>query len=117
MHCAHFCGDLVNTLCYLFRPDGPREPRSASARVFQFPRHVASTCKEAGDRNILVEVFPVQANAGEFDLLALLLCRVEQARKPCERHTDCAAVGQINPHRVFVKTDRRRRNGQATLVR
>jgi hypothetical protein len=65
--------------------------RFASTRALQFPRHVTSACEEAGDGNVLVGVFPVQAKAGEFDLLALLPCGVEQARKPCERHTDGAA--------------------------
>src|SRR5258708_38362198 len=96
-----------NTLRYS-APGTRAAVRFASARVFEFLRHVASAGEEAGDGNVFVEVFPVQAKAGEFDLLALLLCCVEEARIPCERHTDGAAVGQIDPHRVFVKTDRRR---------
>src|SRR5215468_33974 len=46
----------------------PRPAFFASARVFLFPRHVASACEETGDGNVLVEVFPVRAKAGEFDL-------------------------------------------------
>jgi len=52
----------------------PRTPRPAffaPAHAFQFPRHVASACEEAGHGNVLAEVFPVRAKAGEFDLLVV----------------------------------------------
>jgi hypothetical protein len=41
-----------------------------------------SAGKESGDGNILVELFPVQAETREFDQLAFLLSCIEQARKP-----------------------------------
>ena len=39
----------------------------------------------------------------------------QQARKPRQRHAERAAIGQIDPHRMFVKADGRCRNGHAML--
>src|SRR5438045_8534867 len=77
------------------------------------PREITASGKEAGDRNILVDLLPVQTQSAQLDALARGRGRIEQTRKPRKRHTDCAAVGQIDPHRVLVKADGGRRNGHA----
>ena len=78
-------------------------------------RHVRAAGHEAGDRNILVDVVPVKPGAAEFDAFALRRCRTQQPREPCQRHTERAAVREIDPHRVLVKTDCGRRKAHAAL--
>src|SRR5262249_17280327 len=83
--------------------------------LFRLPRHVAATGQQPGDRNIFVNLFPMKANPADFNTLALLGCRAQQARKPRERHTEIAAIRQVDPHGMIVKADGRCRNGHATL--
>jgi hypothetical protein len=59
--------------------------------------------------------FPVQANAAQLDLFALRRRRAQQPREPCERYAKRPPVGQLDPHRVFVKADAGCRNGHAML--
>ncbi len=58
--------------------------------------------------NILVERIPVQAAAGEPDLLALLRSAFEQAREPRKRNAQRAAVAQLDPKTVFIEAHTRR---------
>ena len=55
----------------------------------------------------------MQANAAQLDLAAFIGCRAQQPRKPRERNAKRPTVGQLDPHRVFVKTDAGCRNGHA----
>lgn len=76
-------------------------------------RHITATRDQAGDGNVLVDVFPVQARAADLDLCALLRRGVEEARKPRQRHTPRAAVRQVDPHRMLVEADLKCRNDHA----
>jgi hypothetical protein len=84
-----------------------------SSRALGLPRHVASTGKQAGNGDIFVDVLPVEAGAAELDAFALGRGRVQQARKPGQWHAQRAAIAQLDPHRVFVKSNCRRRNSHA----
>ena len=84
-----------------------------SSRALGLPRHVASTGKQAGNGDIFVDVLPVEAGAAELDAFALGRGRVQQARKPSQWHAQRAAIAQLDPHRVFVKSNCRRRNAHA----
>jgi hypothetical protein len=84
--------------------------------VLRSPRQVASAGEEAGDGNVFVELVPMKTESGKFDAFAHGRGRIEEARKPRERHADGAAVRQVDPHRMFVKADDLRGNGHAMLV-
>jgi hypothetical protein len=58
---------------------------------------------------------PVEAGAAELDAFALGRSRVQQARKPGQRHAQRPTIAQLNPHRVLVKSNCRRRNAHAIL--
>ncbi len=76
-----------------FRPaDSATRVLCVSSRI---AGHVASAREKADNGNVPVEVFPVQAKAGEFDRLALRVRCVKQAWKPDERYTNGAAVGEM----------------------
>jgi hypothetical protein len=62
-------------------------------------------------------VLPVEAGAVELDAFALGRSRVEQARKPGQRHAQRAAIAQLDPHRVLVKSNCRRRNAHSITSR
>jgi hypothetical protein len=42
-----------------------------SNRLFRVSRHIAATGQQARDRDILVDLFPMKANAADLDALAL----------------------------------------------
>jgi hypothetical protein len=75
--------------------------------AFRLSRHIATARQQTGNRNILVEFFPMQAGTAQFDALSLRWCRAKETGKPRQRHAQRAAVRQIDPHRVFVKADGR----------
>jgi hypothetical protein len=79
--------------------------------MFRRSCHIAAPGEQTRDRNILINGFPVQANAAQLNLRALGGRRTKQPRKPCERDAERAAVGQFDPHRIVVKADASRRNG------
>lgn len=79
----------------------PRHVYFASVRVCRFPSQIASAREEGRQRKMSSS--SAQAEARGFDQPALLVRRVEQARKPGERHSDGAGFGQFGPHRVCVK--------------
>jgi len=83
---------------------------SCPSRVFRRSRNGASTGKQTSDRNILVDVFPMQADTAQFDLFPLGRRRMQQPGKPSERYAKRPPVGQFNPHRVLVKADAGCRN-------
>jgi hypothetical protein len=80
---------------------------------FHPPRHVAAAGEEAGDGDVFVEVFPVEAKMADLDFFAIRRAGVEETREPRERHADRAPVCEFHPHRRVVKANRRRRNGHA----
>jgi len=66
--------------------------------------------EQAGDRDILVDLFPVQPDTAHstFSRCAGVALRRRGNHANARRS---AAVGQVDPHRVLVKTDGGRRNG------
>src|SRR5215207_4277375 len=84
---------------------------------FRPPRHIAPPGEETLDRDIFVEVFPVQAEMADLDLLAIGRARFEEAGEPGERDPESAPIHELDPHRRVVKPDCRCRNGHATLAR
>ena len=67
--------------------------------------HIATAGEKSHDGNVFVDFFPMKADAAQLDLLPLGGARAQEAWKPRQRHADCAPVGEIDPHRVFVKTN------------
>ena len=57
----------------------------------------------------------MEPDPADFDPFALCRCRPEKAREPSQRYAQRAAVSQIDPHDMFVKANRGRRNSHATL--
>jgi hypothetical protein len=55
----------------------------------------------------------MQADTAQLDLLALGRRRVQQPWKPCQGYAERPSVGQLDPHRVFVKSNAGRRNDHA----
>src|SRR5205085_9018819 len=74
---------------------------------------VAATSKHSCDGDILVEGFPMEPYAAQFDLSPLCGRCAQKPRKPCERNTKRPSVAQLNPHRVLVKPDTGSRNAHA----
>ena len=89
------------------------EPNQASGSLDRPARHVAPAGEQAGDRDILVELFPMETEAVQLEFSALRRRGAKQAGKPRQRHADGAAVAQVDPHRMFVKADCGRRNSHA----
>jgi len=76
-------------------PPGQRKSRSRRDKCLVCPSLVASPSNQCLDRNVLVQCIPMQATARDPDLLALLRCAVQQARKPTERDADDPSVAQV----------------------
>lgn len=76
-------------------------------------RDVAATGEKSGDGNVLVDLVPVQADMADFDLAALRGCRFQKPGKPCERDAERSAVGEFDPHGVFVEANASCRNAHA----
>ena len=53
--------------------------------MFRGSRDIAASREKAGNGDIFVKRFPVQADAAELDLVAFVRRCMEQARKPRER--------------------------------
>jgi hypothetical protein len=66
---------------------------------------VPATSQQASDRNILIDCFPVQANAAHFHLLAFGRRGAQQPRKPGKRDAKRPPIGQIDPHRHGASPD------------
>jgi hypothetical protein len=81
--------------------------------VFRGSRDIAASREKAGNGDIFVKRFPVQADAAELDLVAFVGRCMEQARKPRERDTECPSIRQFDPHRMFVEANASCRNGHA----
>ena len=90
--------------------------RGNSGGALDPPRHITASGQQAFDRDVLVEVFPVQAGAAQFDLVALGGRGMEEAGKPRERNAERAAITDRDPHRVLVERDLSRRNGHAMPI-
>src|SRR5436305_521613 len=69
------------------------------------PRHIAAAGEEAGDRDVLVELLPMDAVGAEEEGFAVLGGAVEQAGEPDQRDPKGAAVLQIDPHLGVVEAD------------
>src|SRR5438876_16837 len=82
-------------------------------RRFSLPGHVAPSGEQTSDGDILVEFFPVQSCSAHLDALSLRGARIEQTRKPCQRHAERPTVREIDPHRVFIKVNAGCRNAHA----
>jgi hypothetical protein len=76
---------------------------------------IATPRQQARDRNIFVDLNPMQTEVADLGIFALASFRVEQARKPREWHADRPPVGQFDPHRVLVEPNACGRNGHSTL--
>src|SRR5207244_5709682 len=87
------------------------------SRAIWLSGHISLASEQSCDRDILVNIFPMQTQAAQFNAVALRRRRMEKARKPCQRHPECAPIGQFDPHSVLVKADRRCRNAHAMLSR
>src|SRR4051794_39141504 len=74
---------------------------------------VATTCEEPGNGNILVQLVPMEAEAAQFDAIALRGCGIHQTWGPCQRHGERSTIAEVDPHRVLVKADCHRRNSHA----
>ena len=59
-------------------------------------RHVTASSEQAGDRDVLVDLFPVETRAAELDLRALRRRGMKQPRKPGERNAERAAIIEID---------------------
>src|SRR3569833_633184 len=88
----------------------------ALSRAFRSSRDIAASGKEACHGDVLVERFPMKADAAQFDLFTFRRRCVEQAWKPRQRHAERPPVCQFDPHVVFVKADLSGRNGHAMLA-
>jgi hypothetical protein len=77
-------------------------------------RRIAASGQQPGNRNILVDIFPMQADAADFDARTFFRLCAQQARKPRQRHAERAPVGQVDPHGVIVKANLGCRNAHAT---
>lgn len=94
-----------------FERFGPNPGRSGRAiRLCLVP----SSGKQAGNGNVLVQFRPVDAPAAELVGVARFRRCVEQAGEPRQRHTDGAAVAEVDPHAVGIETEGFRRNAHAT---
>ena len=67
-------------------------------RVFRLPRHVAAAREKASDGNVLVDLFPMQADAADLDARPRLGTRIQQPRKPGERHLQAAVASVWSTH-------------------
>jgi hypothetical protein len=121
-HAVHFIARLVANRARLgaaiLRRNGLRlfHPRALS-RVLAVSRHIASTSKQARNGDIFIDVLPVEAAAAELDPFALGRSCVQQAWKPSQWDAQGAAIAQLDPHHVLVKSNCRRRNAHAMLSR
>jgi len=68
-------------------------------------RHVAPTSQQTFNGNIFIESLPVQSIATNVTSGALFWRSAQQARKPCQRYTQCATVGQFDPHGAIIKAN------------
>ena len=89
--------------CALFR--GLKAPAPSVEELSGVGLAAVGLVAEAGDGDVFVECFPVEAAGAEDDLLALLGSALEKAGKPCQRHSEDAAVAQVYPEAVFVEAD------------
>src|ERR1700720_4404876 len=62
--------------------------RTASGGLVRPSRHIPSARQQLGNRDILVDFVPVQANARELYPRALCRARKQKARKPCKRNAE-----------------------------
>jgi hypothetical protein len=90
--------------------------QAASGGLVRPSRHISSARQQLGNRDVLVDFVPVQANARELDPRALCRACKQKARKACERDAERAAIAQLNPHRVLVKVHRHGREVHASAV-
>lgn len=81
--------------------------------MFRGSCDVTASGEKAGDEDIFVKRFPMQPDPAQFDLFAFGGGCVQQPGKPGERDTQGPAVRQLDPHRVFVKSNASCRNGHA----
>jgi hypothetical protein len=81
-----------------------------SGRAIRSPSDIAAPGEQTRDGDVLVDLLPMETDAAQFDTFALGGCRTQQPWKPCQRHTERAAIRQLDPHRVFIKAHGRRRN-------
>ena len=91
------------------------QPILRLGRMLRRSINVASSGQQACDGNILVDGFPVQTDAADFDLLTFGRLRAQQARELGKRYAQRPPVGQFDPHGVLVKANASCRNGHARL--
>jgi hypothetical protein len=80
--------------------------RTASGGLVRPSRRISSARQQLGNRDVLVDFVPMEANAHELYPRALCRARKQKARKRCERDAERAAIAQLDPHRVLVKVHR-----------
>ena len=78
---------------------------------------ILSTCQQSSDRNVLVDVLPMQTAATKLNRLALFGRCVQESRKPRVGHAERPAVRQFDPHQIVVEPNRCGRSIHSRLSR
>ena len=87
------------------------QPANILFRGFRAPMCVICTSRQkTGDRDIFIQVVPMETTRTEFVFFALFLGGARQPRKPGERNPEHSAIRQLDHHPVVIEADADRLN-------